>query len=649
MSVLVFLFLLLAPAQASTLAVLPLDKATASEEYDGLGKAVASMLVTDLSKVPGLELVERDRLQALMDEMKLSETGFLDESTAQKLGSGLGAKFVVLGTYSVVKETFILDARVVEVSSGTIRKAAGATGAVDDFVTVEKDLVEALVDGLDVELSSSVRRQMLIDAPTEDFSAFSAWGEGIQRQDEGDLDAARAAFERALTKDPEFAAAQASLSEVRALLEAYKSERLEAYHAVYGEMNKGLLDAFGDERERALDVPDDMDMLVGFALRLAALENEGRHCQRYAEMVHYLERNDWQVSEPARREGPDAEGRDPGVFSYELRHEAEDRGFTRYSNDADGPEIASSSLSSRYSGRFDSTGEFLFGQKFYEVVRNDASSALFASLDGCYPPAERLAEIERMHAELGDAGLLDEVHLNDAGVTLEDYLDLYWAYTHARWIGAGPELTRRTERLLRRVKVDPTKATEDEAARERFVVQHIEFIVRDAGNVQKWKSQRGGLSVDEANRLARALVAEDTTVFDATPPMCTWSVDHATSLASNYLHGIEDLEPNDWMLINMRAGSGVSWYSVLERSGCVVGVDPEFEDLGAVMDFIRVAISSYERGTSGTCDSYVRGLEQIARSLDGMPAGAPVGGDFESIQSFNLLNFYGMSEAESCW
>jgi len=652
MTLFAFLLCFLGLAQADTLAVLPLDRAAASEEYDGLGKALAGMLVSDLSKVPGLELVERDRLQALMDEMKLAETGFLDEATAQKLGSGLGARFVLTGSYSVVKETFVLDARVIEVETGSIKKAADASGSVADFVTVEKDLVEALVEGLDLEMSSSIRRQVLVDAPTEDFAAFSAWGEGIERQDEGDLEAAREAYERALTRDPDFLAAQSSLSEVRALLESYKAERTEAYHAVYGEMNKRLIEAFPSELERSMSVEDDMDQMVGWALRLAALENEGRHCQRYQEMWHYLERNDFQISEPDKREGPDAEGREPGRFTYELGHEAEDQGFRRYDHSAGGPEIATKSINSRYSSLFETTPRFLMGQhSFHQVARNDPHSGLLWALQGCYPDIQdRLAEVERLQKALKKAGvdqLTDEDHY-DAGVTLQDHLDLYWSYQQARWVGASPELTKKTEGLLRRVKVDPIEATEVEKERERFVVGEIEHIVRDAGNVTKWKRSRGGLSIDEAQRLAQALVDEDTAVFTTSPKLCSWSVEHAQGQARSYLDGLADLEEDDWMLINMRAGSGVSWYPALSRSGCVVGVEGEFDSLDEVVEHAKAAVSVYESTGNSICNGYMSGVEQMLKSMASMPEVAVTYEHFESTQAYSLLNFLSQVEAEGC-
>jgi len=126
-------------AQATTVAVLPLDQGAGSDVYEGLGTALSGMLIADLSGVEGVVLVERARLDALLSEMALTETGFVDPATAQRLGKGLGAEALVTGSWSVVGPTFVLDLRLVEVESSTILKAARADGGIDDFVAVEKD------------------------------------------------------------------------------------------------------------------------------------------------------------------------------------------------------------------------------------------------------------------------------------------------------------------------------------------------------------------------------------------------------------------------------------------------------------------------------------------------------------------------------
>ena len=49
-----------------TVAVLYFDNNTGSADYDAMGRGVAAMLITDLSGVPEIRLVERERLQAVL-------------------------------------------------------------------------------------------------------------------------------------------------------------------------------------------------------------------------------------------------------------------------------------------------------------------------------------------------------------------------------------------------------------------------------------------------------------------------------------------------------------------------------------------------------------------------------------------------------
>jgi len=135
-------------AADTTIAVLLLQQGASSDAYEGLGRALAGMLLADLPGVDGLVLVERARLDAVVSEIDLSKTGFLDPSTAQKLGKGLGAQDVVIGSWSVVRGRFLMDARLVEVHSGRVVKAAKADGDEKDFVAVEKQVVRVALAGL---------------------------------------------------------------------------------------------------------------------------------------------------------------------------------------------------------------------------------------------------------------------------------------------------------------------------------------------------------------------------------------------------------------------------------------------------------------------------------------------------------------------
>src|ERR1041384_2811835 len=122
------LALVLAPAVASarTIAIAYFDNNTGSAELDPLRKGLADMLITDLGNVGSLQIVERDKLNQVMDELKLSQSKFIDPRTAQKLGKGLAAEFIMTGSYVIGGDILRIDARVVEVKTG--RGAGGGKG-----------------------------------------------------------------------------------------------------------------------------------------------------------------------------------------------------------------------------------------------------------------------------------------------------------------------------------------------------------------------------------------------------------------------------------------------------------------------------------------------------------------------------------------
>jgi TolB-like protein len=105
-----------AAAERVTVAVLYFDNNSPDREYDVLQKGLADMLVTDLSQVDSLQVVERDKLQKLVDELKLQRSKFFDPSTAQQLGKGIGARYAVTGALAAIEPRMRIDVRVIEVA-----------------------------------------------------------------------------------------------------------------------------------------------------------------------------------------------------------------------------------------------------------------------------------------------------------------------------------------------------------------------------------------------------------------------------------------------------------------------------------------------------------------------------------------------------
>src|SRR4051812_17338885 len=70
-----------------------------SKDFDGIGKGVMDLLITDLASSSKVRVVDRERVQQILDEQKLSKSGAIDAETAVKVGKLLGACYSIYGGF----------------------------------------------------------------------------------------------------------------------------------------------------------------------------------------------------------------------------------------------------------------------------------------------------------------------------------------------------------------------------------------------------------------------------------------------------------------------------------------------------------------------------------------------------------------------
>lgn len=70
-------------------------------KQQAVGKGLTAMTIADLAKVPGLKVLERQKIQKLLDEIKLSESGLVTKDTALRSGRILRAEKIVIGDYKI--------------------------------------------------------------------------------------------------------------------------------------------------------------------------------------------------------------------------------------------------------------------------------------------------------------------------------------------------------------------------------------------------------------------------------------------------------------------------------------------------------------------------------------------------------------------
>ena len=85
------------------------DKSNHSGGWENIGTGVAEMLVTALGETKKYTIIERSKLEAVMDEQKLGASGAVTAQTAAKIGRLLGAQYIITGA---VTEFGVKDSKI---------------------------------------------------------------------------------------------------------------------------------------------------------------------------------------------------------------------------------------------------------------------------------------------------------------------------------------------------------------------------------------------------------------------------------------------------------------------------------------------------------------------------------------------------------
>jgi len=206
-----------AAADPPTVAVLYFDYEGKDADLGLLRKGLAQMLISDLLGTPTIRVVERDRLQEVIAELKLQATNKIDQTTAVKAGKLLGARYLVLGGYFDVMRTFRADARVVEVETGKVLFSVGATGKPEDFLSLEQKLAGDLGRYFATKLPQpkAVTKRPTPKPPAALKAAtLLEYGKALEAIDSGDKKAAKDSLEKVVKDQPDFQLAQLDLDKL---------------------------------------------------------------------------------------------------------------------------------------------------------------------------------------------------------------------------------------------------------------------------------------------------------------------------------------------------------------------------------------------------------------------------------------------------
>jgi TolB-like protein len=236
--------LAMAQASAPVVAVLYFDNNSFGKDhgdYDGLGKGIADLLINDMASNASMRVVERDRIQSILQEQSLVQTKSIDPQTAVRLGKLLGAQYMITGGFmSDGKGTLLVTSRVISVETGAITNPVKLQSKGDDVL----GLIGQLSTKLNTELKLPARSAafdrkppanvgeapaaakqaghqaaatQVASAKTQKLDVKTAllYSKALDEQDSGNPKKAAELYRAVLEKFPDFGPAQQNLAKVQ--------------------------------------------------------------------------------------------------------------------------------------------------------------------------------------------------------------------------------------------------------------------------------------------------------------------------------------------------------------------------------------------------------------------------------------------------
>ncbi len=186
----VIVLLLINPCDAQddkstiNIAVLNFQNRSESGQWQWLSKGLADMIITDLSSSQKLIVIERERLNEIVAELKLAETGIFDSSAADKVGQIAKADWVLFGSFLIEKDNLKIEAHILDLKAEELIRIEWVEGASDEILHLEKQLVEQLLKRLDIPVTEQEKRSIMY-VPTDSLSAFEHYCRSLDFYDNG--------------------------------------------------------------------------------------------------------------------------------------------------------------------------------------------------------------------------------------------------------------------------------------------------------------------------------------------------------------------------------------------------------------------------------------------------------------------------------
>ncbi len=186
--------------------------------YAPLSKGMAEMMISEIAQNSAVRVVERDRLQTLLEEQNLQSSDRVDKSTAVKLGKTLGAGHMLMGSFIIdPSKTMRIDVRSVNTETGQIEYTESVSGKSDKLLDLVIQLGAKVNAGLKLPALKTASTTVPAAKSPNQFKALMAMSQALEAEDKKDINSATTLYKSAVALNPDFDRAKSRLASLQKL------------------------------------------------------------------------------------------------------------------------------------------------------------------------------------------------------------------------------------------------------------------------------------------------------------------------------------------------------------------------------------------------------------------------------------------------
>ena len=188
----------------------------AHDELAPLSKGICDVLITEMADNPGIVVVERDQLESILKEQKLSSDKMTDPETAVKVGKLLGAHHMIAGGFVTDPSgTMVLNLRSFNVETGKLEFATNATDKTANLLALIHKVAVKTNAGLKLpDIPKQVGEARAAKDEKIPFTSVMLYSRGLEAKDAGNKAEAITLFSQALKSFPGYDAPQKELKKL---------------------------------------------------------------------------------------------------------------------------------------------------------------------------------------------------------------------------------------------------------------------------------------------------------------------------------------------------------------------------------------------------------------------------------------------------